>query len=144
VRLALSSFVDQRAGGHDRAMLVFWLAVAGALGALARWGLHLALAPAALPLGALAANLLGCALFGVVMQLAAGAVVGPRMQVVLASGFVGAFTTFSTYVADVVTLAQAGRMGIAVGLALAHNAGGVLGFLGGLWAARAAIVCVAR
>lgn len=81
-----------------------WLAVAGAMGTLARYGLTgLAqrVAPniaGGFPWGTLAVNVLGCFLFGLVWSLAESEwAVNSHVRVVIFVGFLGAFTTFSTY-----------------------------------------------
>ncbi|MGE0434804.1 MAG: CrcB family protein [Planctomycetota bacterium] len=88
--------------------LPMWLKVlcigaAGAAGALARWGLGDAVqalsGSKAFPWGIFVCNVLGCLLFGVVV----GALnnrqpdVPAELQLILLTGFFGAFTTFSTF-----------------------------------------------
>lgn len=76
------------------------LALAGAAGAVARWLLDQgisALAGRLLPWGVLGVNVLGCLLLGIVTGL------GQDMQL-LSTGFLGAFTTFSTVCVDVVRM----------------------------------------
>lgn len=121
-------------------MLVWcWLALAGALGAVARQALAImipAAAGGAMQVGVLAVNVLGCALFGFVVRIGGvGGWIGPQTQAVLLVGFLGAFTTFSTYVADMVEMARAGRYGLVALQFAGHNALGVLGFLVGAWLA---------
>lgn len=121
------------------AMLVLWLAAAGAAGALARFFLCQAfqtVLDAAAPAGPLAANVVGCALFGLVLELAAGGVIGPQVKLVLLVGFLGSFTTFSTYAADVLALVQADRLAAACGWLFAHNALGFAALLAGVRVAR--------
>ena len=78
------------------------LAIAGACGSLCRYGLA-GLAQrflgSAFPWGTLAVNLLGCLLFGLAWSLMEGRLSpSPEVRVVLLVGFLGAFTTFSTFV----------------------------------------------
>ncbi|MEO5340869.1 MAG: fluoride efflux transporter CrcB [Magnetococcus sp. MYC-9] len=85
------------------------LAVGGgaALGAWLRWGLGLllnALWPT-IPLGTLAANLLGGYLVGVAVALfSQDATLPPELRLLLITGFLGGLTTFSTFSAEVVGL----------------------------------------
>lgn len=74
--------------------LVLAVAAAGALGALARHALVLALpAPGdGLPLATLAANLSGCLLLGLLVGWAPSA---PRARPVLGTGLLGGWTTWS-------------------------------------------------
>jgi CrcB protein len=121
--------------------MVFWIAGAGALGAVARWWLgdlvQRALQPQ-IPCSALLVNVLGCLLFGFVVRLAGGETLSPQVRTVILVGFLGAFTTFSSYVADVVACADQGRLIAAAGLVLAHNGLGLLAFLLGGWLSRLA------
>ena len=87
-----------------------WVAVAagGAIGAMARHGvskvsLHL-LGPN-FPWGTLSANIVGSFAMGlVIIWLAAREPHSPAMRAFLTVGLLGAFTTFSTFSLDVVTL----------------------------------------
>ena len=86
-----------------------FLAVGGgaAIGAWLRWGLGMALNPLfpTLPLGTLAANLLGGLLMGFAMEvLTRHAVLPPEMRLLVTTGFLGGLTTFSAFSAEVVTL----------------------------------------
>ena len=75
--------------------------MAGALGALARWafsGLCLRTFGSAFPFGTLGENLLGCFLLGMLMEVAEqSSFVSAQARTVLAVGFIGTFTTFSTF-----------------------------------------------
>lgn len=78
-----------------------------ALGAWLRWMLGSLLNPLfpTLPLGTLAANLLGAYLMGIAMQLLTQhAVLPPELRVAITTGFLGGLTTFSTFSAETVTL----------------------------------------
>lgn len=91
--------------------------VGGGLGAVGRYGLSLwarRLAPAAwMPWGTLAANLLGCALIGLLAGLFAHVEVSPTVRIGLTTGVLGGLTTFSTFSFETVQLAQTGRWGLA-------------------------------
>jgi CrcB protein len=100
------------------------VALGGALGALARYGLGTAAVRAfgtTVPVGTWAVNLLGCFLIGLALPVAAA----DRARLVLIVGFLGSFTTFSTFSADTLALLEAGRPG----LALLNAAGSLLGGL---------------
>jgi CrcB protein len=57
------------------------------------------------PLGTLAANLIGGLLMGLAMELLTRhAAWSPEMQLLATTGFLGGLTTFSTFSAEVVTL----------------------------------------
>jgi CrcB protein len=78
-----------------------WLAVLGALGTLSRFwldGLVQRLCGTRFPWGILTVNLLGCFLFGFVFSLAEERLlIRGETRFVILTGFMGAFTTFSTF-----------------------------------------------
>ena len=83
------------------------IGIGAASGAWLRWGLGILLNPLfpTLPLGTLAANLLGGFLMGVAMQfLLEHAVLPPEIRLAITTGFLGGLTTFSTFSAETVTL----------------------------------------
>ena len=107
------------------------LAVGGgaAIGAWLRWGLGIALNPVfpTLPLGTLAANLIGGLLVGL-----AGAFfshhggLAPEWRLLVITGFLGGLTTFSTFSAEVVALIARQQYGWAFGTASLHLAGSLM------------------
>ena len=81
--------------------------VGGVLGCWLRWGLGVMLNPLfpTLPLGTLAANLVGGLLMGVVLGLFDHfQTLPPELRLFLATGFLGGLTTFSTFSAESTTL----------------------------------------
>lgn len=75
-----------------------------ALGAWARWGLGLLLNPlfVAVPLGTLAANLVGGYLIGVALGLFQQfAHLAPELRLFIVTGFLGGLTTFSSFSGEV-------------------------------------------
>lgn len=113
------------------------LAVGGgaALGAWARWGLGIALNPLfpTLPLGTLAANVVGGLLMGCAMGLIAHyESLAPELRLFLTTGFLGGLTTFSTFSAESATLLLRGQWGWGAAHALLHGAGALLAVLGGI------------
>lgn len=96
------------------------------LGALLRWLLAGRLNPLfpALPLGTLAANLIGGYLVGVAIAIFANLPeLSPQARLFVITGFLGGLTTFSTFSAEVVTQLQLGHTAWALGTALAHLLG---------------------
>jgi len=77
------------------------------MGAWLRWLLGMLLNPVfpTLPLGTLAANLIGGLLMGFAMELLTRhAVLPAEVRLLVTTGFLGGLTTFSTFSAEVVTL----------------------------------------
>ncbi|MGH9414417.1 MAG: fluoride efflux transporter FluC [Terriglobales bacterium] len=99
--------------------LALGIAVAGALGALSRWGLGQWLEQFGgghFPYGTLAANLVGCFLLGVVMQIGAHSRwMSGELRTVIAVGFIGALTTFSTWEFETFHMARGGQVLLAAG-----------------------------
>jgi CrcB protein len=97
-----------------------------ALGAWMRWLFGVALNPLfiALPLGTLAANVLGGYLIGAAVGLFHLNTDFPAAFKLFAiTGFLGGLTTFSTFSAEVVERLLAGQPAWAIGLASLHLAG---------------------
>ena len=89
------------------------VALGGAVGALARYGVSTAVAAAfgpRFPLGTLVANVAGSFAMGWLFALFAERVhVSPEMRLLVMTGLLGAFTTFSTFSVETLALLQAGR-----------------------------------
>lgn len=101
---------------HRRPAIVAVVAVGGAVGALARWGLEHAgvVADGRLPWMTLAVNVVGSALLGVLVVAAELRRWPAWTQPALGTGFLGGFTTFSTYVVQVTVLGHGGQTSTAL------------------------------
>ncbi len=105
------------------------IAIGAILGAWLRYGLGLWLNPvfATVPLGTLAANLIGGYLVGAAVAVFhINAELPPELKLFFITGFLGALTTFSTFSAEVVHLIQNARYGWAAGAASLHLFGSLL------------------
>lgn len=105
-------------------LIIFIICIGASAGALARWQLGLWLNPTAIqtassatniPLGTLAANLIGGYLVGVcVAVFQAMPELDPVWRLALVTGFLGALTTFSSFSAEVVGMLSQGRYSLAL------------------------------
>lgn len=104
------------------------IGIGAASGAWLRWGLGILLNPVfpTLPLGTLAANLLGGFLMGMAMHfLTQHAVLAPEIRLAITTGFLGGLTTFSTFSAETVTLLLREEYLWTLAIILAHVIGSV-------------------
>lgn len=78
--------------------------VAASLGALGRYGLGAVIKvmiPGTFPWGIFIVNMIGCFAFGVIWALTdVYHVFNPAVNVIVLTGFMGAFTTFSSFISD--------------------------------------------
>lgn len=122
-------------------MQAIGLVFAGAgAGGVVRYLLSLALNPlvAALPLGTLVANVLGCGIAGALLGLLlARPGLDPTMRPLMIAGFVGGMTTFSTFALEVLAMFEIGRPMLAAGTIVLHVSASLAATLLGLWAVRA-------
>jgi CrcB protein len=101
------------------------LSLAGAIGTLARYGLSGFVhrwAGEAFPWGVLVVNATGSLLFGLVWGLVEHrGVITPETRLIVLIGFMGAFTTFSTYAYETARLLQSSQWLYAAGNIIANN-----------------------
>lgn len=86
-----------------------YVAAGGALGAMARYGACLLLTArgTSFPLATFTVNMVGCFLMGAVIEaFTQKALLSPEVKLLLATGFLGAFTTFSTFSLENIVLLQ--------------------------------------
>lgn len=90
--------------------------IGGGLGSIARYGLARWAITAGREImwGTLAANVLACLLLGYLAHGAAQESYSPTTRLLLATGFCGGFSTFSTFSLEAFALLQSGRTGLAV------------------------------
>jgi CrcB protein len=113
--------------------------IGGGLGAGCRYAVGLAAARLYgdnFPWGTLAVNLVGCFLIGLTFALGATTGLSPSLRLFLMTGFLGALTTFSTFALETVSFARDGLTVTAIANVLAHNVGGLIAALLGMWAGR--------
>lgn len=114
------------------------VAVGGALGAAARYGLAVLwpTAPTGLPWATLTTNVVGCALLGALMQTIAVRIAPHRLlRPFLGTGVLGGFTTFSTYAVETRHLFAIGKVWLAGGYAFGTLAAALSAVWLGRWVA---------
>lgn len=89
--------------------------------------------PMAFPWGTFGVNILGCFLIGIVMGLSFQSAMSTQTRLLLATGFCGGFTTFSTYSLEILELYQRGEAGISMLYLFASIVVGFLSVWLGLW-----------
>ncbi|MBM3998659.1 MAG: CrcB family protein [Planctomycetes bacterium] len=118
-----------------------WLAAAGAAGTLLRHATNLAairIVGPRHPLGTIVVNLLGCFLFGLIWHVAEyRSWIHPQARLVILTGFLGAFTTFSTLAFESVHMLQRGHTGFAMANLIGQNVAGLACVAFGMFLARA-------
>ena len=100
------------------ALSYFFVALGGALGAAARYGMQVWLQrEVEFPWGTFTANLLGCLLLGILAQLVSSSdwfndagLIPDQYRLLFAVGFCGSFTTFSTLVLEINTMLGRGEL----------------------------------
>ncbi len=114
-------------GRNDPAVLAA-VAVGGALGTLARYGVSrlVPVDPGTFPWSTFVVNLSGALVLGVVAAVVAARFPADRfLRPFVATGFLGAFTTFSTLALESTVLVGDGHPALAAGYALVSVAAGV-------------------
>lgn len=93
-----------------------WLlvAVAGAAGATARYGIGLAVGVRTFPIATLGINVVGSFVLGLVLTVGAAGRLSEQNTTALAVGFLGAFTTYSTFSWETFTLGRTDRLATAI------------------------------
>jgi fluoride exporter len=110
---------------------------AGAAGALARYGIGLAVGIRAFPWATLGINVLGAFLLGLVLTFATERGMSEVVSVPLAVGFLGAFTTWSTFSWETFAMLRTGEATKALAYVTASLGVSLVATLAGYRAAQA-------
>lgn len=98
-------------------MKFLWIGLGGALGALSRYSVGVWIYErmgTRFPYGTLVANVTGCFLIGLVLTiLDAHMDLDPAWRFLIPTGFIGAYTTFSTFEYETLHAMQSGQIGTA-------------------------------
>jgi len=94
-------------------MSLVWIGVLGSAGALARYELSRAIHRRTERGGVatMVVNVIGAIVLGCLVGIEARVQIGPDLLTAVTVGFLGGFTTFSTWMVDVLVLAESGRLG---------------------------------
>jgi CrcB protein len=122
------------------AMQALLVGAGGALGAIARWVVGTLIAARwgnAWPWGTFVINITGCFMIGFFVTLTTErVVVNAGWRYLFPIGFVGAYTTFSTYEFETARLIEAGAWGRALSYVLLSTLVGFAAVVAAMWAAR--------
>ncbi|MEN6457601.1 MAG: fluoride efflux transporter CrcB [Thermoguttaceae bacterium] len=112
------------------------IALAGGIGTLARYGLGGLVQQGSgklFPWGTVAVNLLGCLAFGLLFSaLEERRTMSDQVRTILLVGFMGGFTTFSTFMFETRSLIADAQWLPAVGYFTLHNVGGFTAMVAGM------------
>lgn len=115
------------------------IAVGGAAGAVARWLVGTGMtrwASSDFPSGTLAVNVLGCLALGFVMERFTGPGIDRALLSGVAIGFLGAFTTYSTFGYETFRELQQGAVVVAIANVALHVVLGLTAVAAGAWLGR--------
>jgi fluoride exporter len=111
-------------------MNLLLIAIGGAVGSAARYATGtLLLRPterAAFPFGTLVVNVVGCLLIGYLQGLISDGLLRAEYRFLLVIGFLGGYTTFSTFGWETAAFLRDGQYARAAAYVLGNNVGGVL------------------
>ena len=121
-------------------MKVLLVLLGGSLGAVSRYGISLLanrLYGNSFPWGTLFVNLAGCFLIGLSFALGNERnILSPSTRLFFMTGFLGALTTFSTFALESINLAGSDFSMMGIVNFFAHNIGGLIFVIFGLWIGR--------
>lgn len=113
-----------------------WVFLAGGIGALTRIGLAGLIqrwSGSSFPLGTFVINIIGCLLFGWIWSLAEERLlISGETRFILLTGFIGAFTTFSTFAFESSGLLRDSEWLLAAGNILGQTVLGMFAILAGM------------
>lgn len=91
---------------------LLWIGLAGAIGTIARYltsGLALRFFGMAYPYGTLSVNVLGSFVMGLLVEFSlSSSAISPTLRLVLTTGFLGGFTTYSSFNQETIQQFQSG------------------------------------
>lgn len=97
-----------------------FIGAAGFIGAIARYAVSSivsSVAPRQFPYGTLTVNVTGCLLLAIFLTLFRDRAASDALRLAIAVGFLGAYTTFSTFAMELYDMGKTQRVGAAIGYA---------------------------
>jgi CrcB protein len=121
---------------------ILLIAVGGSLGAIARYGLSTFIYHTTsdiFPWGTLAVNITGSFLIGVFIELFDTTIIPTEWRSFITIGFLGAYTTFSTYTLETINLFRDGELRLAAVNVLTNNIISIVLVVAGIYSSRLAL-----
>ena len=116
---------------------VILVACGGALGATSRFVIgrlsDTHLTSLKFPLATLVINVLGCFAIGCIAEISARGSISPHIRLMIVTGILGGFTTFSAFGLETITLLRSGHHGVAFTYASTSVIGGCLATYAGIF-----------
>jgi len=119
-------------------MRFLWVAIAGAGGAVTRYAIGLAVGAHVFPWATMGINITGSFVLAFLVTAATERRWPETLAIALTVGFVGAYTTFSTFSWETLVLLRTDRLALAAVYAIGSFSLGLLAAWGGYTLARAA------
>lgn len=140
-KIAWSHEFSAAAKGDGELRMILMIAVAGALGAVSRYAMsqwtYRLLGEPTFPYGTMVVNLLGCFALGFVAHFSlTSSFLTPDLKIAVMIGFLGAFTTFSTFSYETLRLLEGSNWPAALANVIVSVVLGLAAVWGGLTAAR--------
>ena len=126
---------------------VVLIAVGGSLGCVSRYGLSTLVynaTPGVFPYGTMFVNLTGSLLIGILTELFETAIIPSAWRSFLTIGFIGGYTTFSTYTFETLNLLREGEIRLATYNILVSTVLGIAFVALGIYASRTFLKLVAE
>ncbi|OPX24263.1 MAG: hypothetical protein B1H05_05375 [Candidatus Cloacimonas sp. 4484_140] len=121
---------------------ILYIALGGSVGAVSRFLISQLINRTSndiFPWGTIAVNLLGSLLIGFFVEMFSRTVVPDNLRSVLIIGFLGAFTTFSTYALESISLLRGNEIKLFIQNILIHNVLGLVFVIFGIYLSRIVI-----
>lgn len=116
---------------------LIWIGLGGFFGSVSRFYIQTVVNrhfPSEFPWGTMVVNIIGCLIIGALYALAEkNRVFGPEMRLFLMVGFVGSFTTYSSFALEKFLLFQSGMSVMSMGYLIASIIAGLAGVYSGYY-----------